>query len=37
LPAGTAWAEFAFKGRREDKLKAKFNLREMVYQGKTDY
>lgn len=37
LPAGTAWAEFAFKGRREDKLKAKFNLREMVYQGKPDY
>jgi len=37
LPAGTAWAEFVFEGRKGDKLKAKFNLREMVYQGKQDY
>jgi len=37
LPAGTTWAEFVFEGRREDKLKARFNLREMNYQGKADY
>ncbi len=37
LPAGTAWAEFLFEGRKGDKVKAKFNLREMVYRGKADY
>ena len=37
LPAGTTWAEFVFVGRRGDKVKARFNLREMVYQGKSDY
>ncbi len=37
LPTGTAWAEFVFVGRRGDKVKARFNLREMMYQGKADY
>jgi len=37
LPPGTAWAEFTFEGRRGDKLKARFKMKEMVYQGKADY
>ncbi|HXE75364.1 MAG TPA: hypothetical protein VNN18_06995 [Candidatus Xenobia bacterium] len=37
LPPGTAWAEFVFEGRRKDKMKARFNLKEMIYQGKQDY
>ncbi len=37
LPAGTEWAEFQFESAAGDKLKVKFKLREMVYQGKADY
>ena len=37
LPPGTAWAEFTLEGRRGDKLKARFKMKEMVYQGKADY
>jgi hypothetical protein len=37
LPAGTAWAEFVLEGRKRDKLKARFKMKDMVYQGKADY
>lgn len=37
LPAGTAWAEFIFERRKGEKLKARFKMKEMVYQGKADY
>jgi len=37
VPPGTAWAEFVFEGRRGDKLKGRFKMKEMVYQGKADY
>jgi hypothetical protein len=37
LPAGTAWAEFVLEGRKGDKLKARFKMKDMVYQGKQDY
>ncbi|MGH9787260.1 MAG: hypothetical protein ACRD4U_00980 [Candidatus Acidiferrales bacterium] len=37
LPPGTAWAEFVFEGRKGDKLKARFKMKEMTYQGKQDY
>ncbi len=37
LPPGTVWAEFSFEGRRGDKLKARFKMKEMVFQGKQDY
>lgn len=37
LPAGTAWAEFVLEGRKGDKLKARFKMKDMVYQGKADF
>ncbi len=37
LPAGTEWAEFGFESAVGDKLKVRFKLREMNYQGKADY
>ncbi|MBI2955934.1 MAG: hypothetical protein HYY26_01345 [Acidobacteria bacterium] len=37
LAPDTAWAEFAFTGRRGDKLKARFKLREMQINGRPDY
>ncbi len=37
LPAGTAWAEFVLEGRKGDKLKARFKMKDMVHQGKADY
>ncbi len=37
LPAGTGWVKFGFVSTTGDRLEVTFRVKEMVYEGKTDY